>query len=29
MYNAGIPLSKLALFAGPFGRQKNIISTIP
>ncbi|CAH8672589.1 unnamed protein product [Schistosoma margrebowiei] len=29
LFNAGIPLSKLALFAGPFGRQKNIISTIP
>ncbi|CAH8647017.1 unnamed protein product [Heterobilharzia americana] len=29
LYNCGVPLSKLALFAGPFGRQKNIISTIP
>ncbi|CAH8591551.1 unnamed protein product [Dicrocoelium dendriticum] len=29
LLSAGVPLSKLALFVGPFRRQRNIISTIP
>lgn len=29
LYNAGVPMSKLALFVGRFRHQRNIISTIP